>query len=110
MGQIGSYLYIKGNAMNWVTLLGIFSKPVGALLNKAIASAAVAVIAYSVGHGNPLGDVSNIVSAVAVAISTIISGFAATQGIQIPAINADMTNGVRVVNSTSASPSVNGPL
>jgi hypothetical protein len=47
------------------------------------------VIAYSVAKGNPLGDVSNIVAALAVGLSTIISGFAASQGIQIPIINAD---------------------
>lgn len=96
--------------MNWVTLLGIFSKPLGALINKGITAAAAAVIAYSVGHGNPLGDVSNIVAAVAVAVSTLITAIASTQGIQIQAINADQTNGVKVVNSNSASPSVNGPL
>ena len=96
--------------MNWLPFLGFFAKPLGSLINKGIAMGAASVIAYSVAHGNPLGDVSNMVAAAAVAISTLISTLAATQGVQIPIINSDETNGVKVVASTSSSPVVNGPL
>lgn len=96
--------------MNWLSLLSIFAKPLGAVVNKGIAAAAAAVLGYSAAKGNPLGDVTPIVSALALGVSTIISGFAASQGVQIPIINADQTNGVKVVASTSASPTVNGPL
>ncbi len=46
---------------------------------------------------------------VVMGISTLISGFAATQGVQIPIINADETNGVKVVGASSPSPAVNAP-
>lgn len=88
--------------MNWLSLLGIFARPLGAVINKGIAAGAAAVIGYSAAKGNPLGDVSNIVSALALGVSTLISGFAATQGVQIPIINEDQTNGVTVVRASDA--------
>lgn len=96
--------------MNWLAILGIFARPLGAIINKGIAAGAAAVIGYSVAKGNPLGDLTPVISAVALGVSTLISGLAATQGVQIPIINADMTNGVKVVASSAQAPTVNGPL
>lgn len=94
----------------WATLIGLFAAPLGAVINKGIAIGAAAVIAFSVGKGNPLGDISNIVAALAVGLSTLISGFAASQGIQIPIINADTSNGVKVVAASNPAPAVNAPI
>lgn len=96
--------------MNWLSLLGFFAKPLGAVINKGIAAGAAAVISYSVAKGNPLGDVTGIVSTLALAVSTLLSGFAATQGVQIPIINDDQTNGVQVVKANSGGQVVNAPL
>lgn len=86
----------------WTSLIGLFAGPIGTMINKGIGVGAAALVATSVAHGNPIGDISNIVGMFAVAISTVISGFAATQGIQIPIINADQTNGVTVVPASAA--------
>lgn len=96
--------------MNWLSLIGIFAKPIGALINKGIAACAAAVIATSVAHGNPVGDITQVVAALALGVSTLISGLAATQGVQIPVINADQTNGVQVVKANSGGQVVNAPL
>jgi hypothetical protein len=96
--------------MNWLSILGIFAKPLGAIINKGIAAGAAAIIGYSVAKGNPLGDMAPVVSAIALGISTLISGFAATQGVQIPIINEDPNNGVKVVSSNNPGQAVNGPL
>lgn len=85
--------------MNWLSL---FAGPIGNMINSAIATAAGAAITYSVTKGNPIGDVTGIVSMLALAASTAISGFAATQGVHIPIINASATNGVSVVPARAA--------
>lgn len=96
--------------MNWLSLLGLFAKPLGAIINKGIAAGAAAVIATSVAHGNPIGDVTQIVGALALGVSTLISGLAATQGVQIPVINNDTTNGVQVVKTGTGGVPANAPL
>lgn len=90
-------------------LLRFFGKPLGALINKALTAAAASVLGWSAAKGNPLGDVTPLVSALVLAVSTIISGFAATQGVQIPIINQS-DNGVKVVDSKVNAPKVNAPL
>jgi len=98
----------------WLTLVSMFAGPIGAMVNKGITIASASVVAYSRAKGDPLGDVSNVVAMIALAASTAISGFAATQGVQIPIINADQTNGVRVVVAADAKaaglPKQNAPL
>ncbi len=100
--------------MNWLSLLGIFAKPLGAAINNAISAGAGAAILWSTQHGIDSGIATPVIGALTLAISTAISGFAATQGVQIPVINADKTNGVRVVNSNDAKaaglPKQNAPL
>lgn len=95
--------------MNWLSILSIFATPFGALLNKGIAAAAAATISWAVAKGLPLDSATQIVSDVALMASTVISGIAATQGIQIPRINM-AANGVKVVPSTAPGVAVNGPL
>lgn len=96
--------------MNWLSLLGIFAKPLGAAVNNAIAGASGAAIVWAVNKGVDVGIATTIVSSLALIVSTAISGMAATQGVQIPVINKDVTNGVRVVAANSTSATVNAPL
>lgn len=96
--------------MNWTSLLGIFAKPIGAAINNAISAASGAAILYATQHHVDLGTATTVVSAVALAISTTISSLAATQGVQIPVINQDKTNGVKVVAANTPAPAVDAPL
>lgn len=96
--------------MNWVTLLGMFAKPLGAALNNGIAAASGAALVWATGHGVDAGIAWPVISSIALAVSTAIAGLAATQGVQIPIINKDDTNGVKVVSAKSESPKVNAPL
>jgi len=88
--------------MNWLSLLSIFATPLGAIINKGIGAASAGVISWAVAKGLPLDSATSIVSEVALAASTVISGFAATQGVHIPMINADPNNGVTVVDASEA--------
>jgi hypothetical protein len=85
--------------MDYLSLLKFFAKPLGGLINNALIAGAGSIIGYSAAHGNPFGDVTPLVSAAVVVISTAITGFASTQGIKIPIINEDKTNGLKVVKS-----------
>lgn len=96
--------------MDYKFFLSFFAKPLGAIINKGLAAGAASVLGWSAAKGNPLGDVAPLVASVVLSLSTIISGFAATQGIQIPIINDDTTNGVKVVASSVDAPKVNSPL
>lgn len=84
------------------TLLTLFAKPLGAAINNALAAGSAAVILWSTKQGADAGIVTPIVAAVVNVISLSIAGLAATQGIQIPIINADPTNNVSVVNAADA--------
>lgn len=95
--------------MDYKFFLSFFAKPLGAIINKGLAAGAASVLGWSAAKGNPLGDVAPLVASVVLSISTIISGFAATQGIQIPIIN-DSDNGVKVVAASVDAPQVNSPL
>ncbi len=95
--------------MNWTSIIGIFAKPLGAIINKGLAAGAAAIIAWGAAKGWPMDSFTPLLSMIVLGISTAISGFAATQGVQIPIINADDSNGVKVVASTSPSPAVNAP-
>lgn len=99
--------------MNWTSLLGIFAKPLGAAINNALSAGSAAVIAWSVTKVGSDATSSWVVPAVAsatLALSQAISGFAATQGVQIPIINKDQTNGVKVVPVTTPGQPVDAPL
>jgi len=89
--------------MNWLlTFASMFAKPVGALINKGLAAGAAAAITWAVTKGVPSETAVTVAGSIVLAISTIISGVAATQGVTIPIINADPANGVRVVDAGSA--------
>lgn len=96
--------------MNWLSLIGLFAKPLGAAINNGIAAASGAALVWASQHHIDAGIAAPIISATALAISTAISGLAATQGVQIPIINKDETNGVKVVASSTPAPAVNAPL
>jgi hypothetical protein len=96
--------------MDWKALIGYFAQPVGALINKGLAAGSGAIIAWGVAKGWPMGSLEPLIAMAVLAISTAISGFAATQGIQIPVINKDETNGVKVVAANSPSDAVNAPV
>lgn len=92
---------------DWRTIVSLFAAPLGNLINKGITVGSTAVVVWAVSKGVPDGVIAPLVASVVLAISTVISGFASSQGIQIPIINADTTNGVKVVSEDSKSPAVN---
>lgn len=84
------------------TFLTLFARPLGAAVNNALAVASAAVVAWSVTKGADAGIVTPIVAGVVNVISLSIAALAATQGVQIPIINNDQTNGARVVSAADA--------
>jgi hypothetical protein len=95
--------------MNWLSLLGVFAKPLGALINNGLAAGATALIAWSVSKGIDQNLATTVVGSLVLAISSAISGLAATQGVQIPVINNDANNGVKVVKAEVNAPAVDAP-
>jgi hypothetical protein len=94
----------------WQSLLSLFAAPLGAIINKALAVGGASLVTWAVSKGLPADSAATIGGALIVAASTAISGFASSQGVQIPLINADPNNGVKVVASTASAPAVNSPL
>lgn len=92
--------------MNWLSLLGIFAKPLGAAINNGISAASGAAIVWAVNKGVDANIATTVIGSIALAVSTAISGLASTQGVQIPVINNDKTNGVVVVPATNAAQAV----
>lgn len=88
--------------MNWMMLLGFFAKPLGAAINNGLQIGASATIAWAATKGVDAGITTPIVAGAVGLLSLTISSLAATQGVQIPVINFDQTNGVRVVPVTKA--------
>jgi len=84
------------------TFLTLFAKPLGAAINNALAVASASVVAWSVTKGADAGVVTPIAAGVVNVISLTIAALAATQGVQIPIINADTKNGARVVAAADA--------
>lgn len=89
--------------MGWLSLLTLFAKPLGAAINNGISAAAGAAVLYAVQHGVDKNLALSVASPLVLAISTLISSLAATQGVQIPIINNDTTNGLVVVKASAAS-------
>jgi hypothetical protein len=94
----------------WKTLIGMFAAPLGAIINKGLAAGAAAIIAWGAAKGWPMDSFAPLISMAVLAISTAISGLAATQGIQIPIINNDPNNGVKVVAASVTAPTVDAPI
>lgn len=93
----------------FLSIASMFAAPFGAMLNKGLAAGAAAFIGWSTAKGLPIDAASNLAAGAVLMLSTAISGLAASQGIQIPIINADPSNGVKVVPNTSPTPAVNSP-
>lgn len=108
----GIHSHTKGTTV-LKTLLGLFAKPLGAALNNALAAGSAAVVLWASQKGVDTSIATPIVAGIVNVISLTIAGLAATQGVQIPVINQDQTNGVRVVNAAAADrasiPSVAAP-
>lgn len=88
--------------MNWLTLLSLFAKPLGQAVNNGISAASGAAILWATQKGIDANLATAVVGSIALAASTTISALAATQGVQIPIINKDQTNGVTVVPAREA--------
>lgn len=84
----------------------MFAKPLGSFVNKSIAAAAASAITYSASKGNPIGDVTGVVGALALAASYGVSMLASSQGVKIDVLNADQNNGVKVVRDNNANANV----
>lgn len=100
--------------MNWLSLLSIFAKPLGAAINNALSAGGAAAVLWATQKGIDQNLSTAVVGALISAASLTISGLAATQGVQIPVINNDPANGVRVVEARKAIdkglPKVDAPL
>lgn len=95
--------------MNWVTLVNMFSGPISSAVNKGLAMASAAFVAWQIKAGVPATDASSIAADVVGAVSLAITMLAGTQGAKIQSINA-ADNGVKVVQASSSSVQVNSPL
>jgi hypothetical protein len=95
--------------MDWKAIVSVFASPIGAVINKGLAAGSAAFIGWATAKGLPADSATSIASMVVLGLSTVITGFASSQGIQIPIINADVSNGVKVVPMSSPTPSVNAP-
>lgn len=99
--------------MNWTSIFTIFAKPLGAMINNALAAGSGAAILWASQKGIDASVSTPIIGGIALAASQIIAALAATQGVQIPVINNDTNNGVRVVAAASADraniPAANAP-
>lgn len=93
----------------YVGLLSLFATPLGSMINKGIAFASASAVTWTVSKGLPADSAVAIFGALGGVVSTAISALAATQGIKIAVINADDTNGVKVVPVSSPTPSVDSP-
>lgn len=91
------------------TMLALFAKPLGAAINNALSAGAGATVLWATSKGVDANLTTTVVGSLVFALSNIISGLAATQGVQIPVINNDVTNGVKVVRSSVTAATVDGP-
>lgn len=95
------------------TIATLFAKPIGAAINNALAAGSAAVIAWSISKGIDGGIVTPIVAGVVNVLSLALQALANSQGVQIPIINQDASNGVTVVNARDARdagiPAANAP-
>ena len=85
-----------------LSLLAMFAKPLGTAVNHAITIGAASVTAWAVSKGADVGVVTPIVAGFVVALSTTVNVLASTQSVNIGVINADQSNGIRVVSSAAA--------
>lgn len=80
-----------------LTILNMFSGPIGALIEKAI----LAGVTYLLGAGKISGDAAGIAASLYAALSMVFSAITGTQTAKIQSVNT-ATNGVLVVPTTAA--------
>lgn len=84
------------------SILSLFAKPLGAMVNNALLAASASFVTWSVSHGMDNGTSSTIAAGAVGVISALVQWGASTQGVNISVINNDPTNGVTVVKAADA--------
>lgn len=95
------------------SILSLFAKPLGAMVNNALLAASASFVGWSVSHGMDGNTASTIAAGAVGVVSALVQWGASTQGVNIKVINDDQTNGVSVVRAGQAAaagiPPVNSP-
>ena len=93
-----------GDTMNpfMTSILSLFAKPFGAMVNNALLAASASFVTWSVSHGMDSGTAATIAAGAVGVVSALIQWGASTQGVNISVINNDPTNGVTVVKASEA--------
>lgn len=85
-----------------ISVLSIFARPIGQFILQGLTAASAAFVTQAVSYGVPLTTATNLSAAFVGLVTWAISAAAASQGVNIPVINADTSNGVRVVVADDA--------
>lgn len=88
-----------------ISLFNNFAGPIGGLVEKGI----LAAVVWAIGKGYIAGDGAVIAASIYGAVSAIFTAVTKSQTAKIVAINADATNGVKVVSESVSAPAVNAP-
>lgn len=100
--------------MNWLTIVKLFSGPLGNIITTGMATASGAAITYAVQKGVAVETATAVVGAVGFIIATAINAATGTQIVQIQNVRENQTNGVTVVPVVEARragiPSVDQPI
>jgi hypothetical protein len=84
------------------SVLSLFAKPLGAMVNNALMAASASFVTWSVSKGMDSGAATTVAAGVVGALSALVQWGASTQGVNISVINSDPTNGVTVVKASDA--------
>lgn len=85
-----------------VSILTLFARPLGQFILNGLTAGSATLVTKAVAYGVPVTTAEPLAAAIVGALAWAISSAAASQGVNIPVINKDGTNGVRVVNSADA--------
>ena len=86
------------------TLFNMFSGPISSLIEKAILSG----VMYMAGKGLlPMDSVAGVAAALYAATSAVFTGVTKSTTGKAMSLNADMTNGLKVVPTSTPGPAVN---
>lgn len=83
--------------MNWLTIVKLFSGPLGNIITTGMATASGAAITYAVQKGVAVETATAVVGAIGFIVATAINAATGTQIVQIQNVREDRTNGVTVV-------------
>lgn len=84
------------------SILSLFAKPLGAMVNNALLAASTGFVTWSVAHGMDGNTASTIAAGAVGVVSALVQWGASTQGVNIKVINDDPNNGVSVVKAVDA--------